>query len=62
LPQKAKGICHLVIQCATSVGGEINQSKPKNEKPINWKSLLICRVKAPNLQIGGSFKNIPSKA
>jgi hypothetical protein len=30
LPQKAKGICHLVIQRATSVG-EINQSKPKNE-------------------------------
>lgn len=27
-----KGFCHLVIQCATSSVGKINQSKPKNEK------------------------------
>jgi hypothetical protein len=27
----------------------MNQSKPKNGKPIiNWKSLLIPRIKAPN--------------
>ncbi len=50
-------VCHF---CGAK---EMHQSKPKNGKPINWKNLLIPRIKAaPNLKIGWSFKNIPSKA
>jgi hypothetical protein len=64
LPQKAKGICHLVIQCATSVGRKkCTNQNPKMENPSSTgKVCSFLELKHQTLKIGGSFKNIPSKA